>query len=347
MRGGGWWWFAWILAAPARASVLHANARAWAQVAGSAAAVHPPLAQNELQHVFQGVWARLRAVCPQLPASGADRIDVDVDPRLLDDHAFPEYARVLGWASRTERLVSGVWQGMLSTDARVQMMPHHPHLGTLRVAASPPGGWFRGEGECESRFRLEDVLLHETLHLLGIASTVRVEEETLQVGMNYAGVCFPGEFDSHIEDTDGVRVVGAGCAFRATEDDKYFVNGTRLHKAAGPFQDGTTLSHADDPRAVVSPYVYACDPAGALQLTEDDNSLLRAVGVQCLPSGMRLVTTPTPPSPPWSATAGGPSTAQTSPRGARANSATPTGTSNPIPTATWALWWGLAWWVAR
>ena len=146
---------------------------------------------------------------------------------------------------------------------------------------------------------------------------------------------------------DGVRVVGAGCVFRATEDDKYFVNGTRLHKAAGPFQDGTTLSHADDPRAVVSPYVYACDPAGALQLTEDDNTLLRAVGVQCLPSGMRLVTTPTPTSPPRSATEGDPSTAQTSPRGARANSATPTGTSSLIPTATWVLWWGLAWWAAR
>jgi len=279
----------------AMASALHANARVSAQVVESA--VHPPLAPDELQHVFQGVWSRLRAACPQLPASGADRIDVDVDPRLLDA-AFPKYAHVLGWASRTERLVSGVWQGMLSTDARVQMMPHHPHLGTLRVAASPPGGWFRGEGTCESRFRLEDVLLHETLHLLGIAST-------MQVGMDY-----PGQFDSHNEDTEGVRVVSAGCAFRAA-DDRYFVN---------------------DPRPVVSPYVYACHPDGALQLTEDDNTLLRAVGVQCLPSGMRLIRTSTPPSPPWSATMGGPSTAQTS----------PTGTRNPILTVTWAMCWGLA-----
>jgi hypothetical protein len=328
-----WWWLL-LLLTPVSASVLHANARAWAQVTSFDAPEEPPLSRAELESVFENVWADLRAACPQLPASGPSRIDVDLDPRLLE---LPSFSRVLGWASRTERLVGGQWQGMLSTETRVQMMQEYTHLGTLRVAAHPPGGWFRGEGSCESRFRLEDVLLHETLHLLGIASTVRVQEETLKVGMDYAGVCFPGEFDSRIEDSQGVRVVGAGCAFRATEDDKYYVNGTRLHKAAGPFQDGTTLSHAHNLRAVVSPYVYACNPDGALRLTEDDNTLLRAVGVQCLPSGMRLITTPTPP---WNSTEGDPSTAQTL-LVARAGSERRSGTRSLIASALWT-WWFLA-----
>ena len=320
-----------VAADPVSRVVLHANPRLGLGI-NFDAPEQPPLSRAELQYVFENVWADLRAACRNFRVRPS-KIDVDLDPRLLE---LPSFSRVLGWASRTERLVGGVWRGMLSTESRMREMENFAHLGTLRVAPHPPGGWFRGEGNCTSRFRLEDVLLHETLHLLGIASTVRVEGDGLRVGMDYAGVCFPGEFDAHIQGTNGEYVVDTRCEFHTTPDDRYYVNGTRLYKSPGPFQDGTTLSHAHNPVAVVSPYVYACDPEGALRLTEYDNGLLRAVDVQCLPSGMRLVTTPS--RPPWNWTEADPSTVQTL---ARAGSERRTGTSSLVASALWT-WWFLA-----
>ena len=105
---------------------------------------------------------------PGVAGAAGGVVDVGIDDRLLNEST--SFSRVLGWASRTELLVQRRWQGMLSTQERLDWMlgNGYTHLGTVRVARDPPGGWFRGsERACQDRFRLEDVLLHEVLHLLG------------------------------------------------------------------------------------------------------------------------------------------------------------------------------------
>lgn len=273
------------LCAPAHAIMLFANVRAWSQVKYAGGTPEPPLTDAELQTVFLSVWNGLRATtCPELPdlsAGFAHLVDVRIDDALL---VSPSYSRVLGWASRTELLVDRQWRGMLSSQERVDWMVRQgvDHLGTLRVARHPPNGWFRGNAStCQSRFRLEDVLLHEILHLLGVSSTLRETESGLAVGLNFAGICYPGEFDAHILSSEGNRVVDDHCAFRATSDHQYFVNGVRLYVPEGDFSPGTTMSHVVNPNAVLSPHIFACFEQGANTLTKDDCSVLSALGVAC------------------------------------------------------------------
>ena len=267
---------------PARGLLLFANVRAWDAVSSAGGAAEPPLTQGELEQRFAEVWGELRGSCQGLPALPEGVVDVGFDDRLL---TAPSLARVLGWASRTERLVERRWQGMLSTQERLDWMLRdgYAHLGTLRVARAPPGGWFRGPARaCRDRFRLEDVLLHEALHLLGVSSTVRAAADAqLAVGMDYAGVCYPGEFDAQITSRNGSFVVGAHCGFTPTADNQYFVRGVRLYVPAGPFSPGTTMSHVHDGAAVLSPHVGACAAHGAASLTTADAAVLGAVGVTC------------------------------------------------------------------
>ena len=308
-----WWVCAWT---PARALMLFANVKAWDAVQHAGGTPEPPLTNLELHRVFLAVWDGLRTTtCPELPdlsAGLAGLVDVRIDDALLVSPSFP---RVLGWASRTERLVDRRWQGMLSSQSRVDWMLRDgfQHLGTLRVARDPPNGWFRGNATaCQSRFRLEDVLLHEILHLLGVSSTLRqAEDGRLAVGLTFAGICYPGEFDAHITSRNGTRVVDNHCAFTPTADSQYFVRGVRLYVPEGDFSPGTTMSHLLNPQAVLSPHVYACAEHGANTLTADDCAVLGALGVACQArEGNRSLT-----AAGWRGTApeGSPSRAQTPP----------------------------------
>lgn len=281
------------LAASAQASVLFATSRAWNQVIRATvktdatyAATEPVLSELELQQRFDGVWNSLMHLCPTLPEDGKEYIDVGFDDALLDETS-PLLSRVLGWASRTELLTKGVWGGALATKDGVRLATNMglTNLGTLRVARKPPGGWFRGAGSvCSHRFRLEDVLLHELLHLLGVSSSVRtLKDGSLAVGTDYLGTCYPGVFDRKITDEDGHAVVGRSCEFTGLLDQPLFVNGVRLYaeSSTGDFVQGTSLSHLMSTNAVLSPSVAACDPAGARPLTSEDAIALAALDVRC------------------------------------------------------------------
>lgn len=275
------------------ASVLFATSRAWDEVVMATMPSHatyvttePVLQLNELQSHFDSVWDRLRTLCPTLPHNGKDYVSVGFDDALLQP-SHPELSRVLGWASRTELLSHGTWSGALATEDSVALAQSLglTHLGTLRVAVSPPGGWFRGDEQtCRHRFRLEDVLLHELLHLLGVSSSVReTDDGSLAVGSEYLGTCFPGAFDREIVDADGAKVVGSRCEFKGAIDQPLFVNGARLYAEtdSGEFVKGTSLSHLMSTDAVLSPAIDACDPAGTRPLTVEDAKALLALDVKC------------------------------------------------------------------
>jgi hypothetical protein len=274
--------------------MLFANTKAWDDVSRASAVAEPPLGEQELADVFAGVWTSLSSVCPSIPADGYSYVDVGIDDRLMNSD-YPDYERVLGWASRSERLVDRVWKGMLSTRQRMDMMVDdgYTRLGTVRVGLTPPGGWFRGDASlCSYKFRLEDVLLHEILHLLGISSTVRkLDDGRLKIGLEYGSVCFPGEFDTHIHDSDMHLLVSPNCEFRSAFDGKYYVHGVQLYVAPNEFSPGTTMSHLQNPGAVLSPFVYACDPSGPIQLKYEDAKVLGAVGVSCATDALPHATT--------------------------------------------------------
>lgn len=293
---------AWLVA-PTGASVLYATSRAWNQVVQATiktdatyAGTEPALSETELQQRFEEVWDGLLHLCPTLPEDGSDYVDVGFDDALLNE-ANPSLSKVLGWASRTELLRRGEWGGALATAEGVRLATGMglTALGTVRVARAPPGGWFRGNSDvCAHRFRLEDVLLHELLHLLGVSSSVReLEDGSLAVGTEYLGTCFPGAFDREIADEHGNKVVSTKCEFTGSLSQPLFVNGARLFAEtdAGDFVRGTSLSHLMSTNAVLSPNVDACDPAGAHPLTAEDAMALRALDVQCDAAALPHATT--------------------------------------------------------
>jgi len=158
-----------------KATSAHAVSDGWWQ---------PHLGEQELQTVFDDVWQGLRSVCPTIPE--AHNVDVGFDDRLLDP-TDNDFKYVLGYAERVEYLSQGVWKSGLSSEAGRNYVASrgHEYLGTVRIAPSPPGGWFRGAGECETKFRLEDILRHEVMHLIGVSATIReslTAENTLVVG---------------------------------------------------------------------------------------------------------------------------------------------------------------------
>lgn len=293
--------FCWLVAS-AQASVLFAATKAWNQVVRATmktdatyVQTEPALSESELQQRFEDVWDGLLHLCPTLPEDGKQYVDVGFDDALLSE-TNPPLSRVLGWASRTELLSSGVWSGALATDEGVRLATNMglSNLGTLRVARQPPGGWFRGgESVCNYRFRLEDVLLHELLHLLGVSSSVRkLEDGSLAVGSEYMGTCFPGAFDRKIVDENGNMVVGKKCEFSGSLNQPLFVNGARLYAEtdSGDFVQGTSLSHLMSANAVLAPSVSACDPSGTRPLTSEDAMALMALNVRCDASALPRAT---------------------------------------------------------
>lgn len=284
--------FCWLVGS-AQASVLFATSRAWNRVVKATlktdatyVKTEPELSKRELQQHFEKVWDGLLQRCPTLPKNGKDYINVGFDDALLSKANAP-LSRVLGWASRTELLSHGVWSGALATKEGVRLATEMGvvSLGTLKVARQPPGGWFRGhESVCNYRFRLEDVLLHELIHLLGVSSSVRkLEDGSLAVGSEYMGTCFPGAFDRKIADENGNLMVGTKCEFTGSLNQPLFVNGARLfaESDSGNFVQGTSLSHLMSTNAVLAPSVSACDPAGTRSLTSEDAMALMALNVQC------------------------------------------------------------------
>lgn len=287
----------------ASGSVLFATSRAWDNVVKATietemtyVGTEPALSETELRQRFDEVWDGLLHLCPSLPEDGKAYVDVGFDDALLDEERAPALSRVLGWASRTELLRHGTWSGALATESGVDSAKSMglATLGTIRVARSPPGGWFRGhDSACAYRFRLEDVLLHELLHLLGVSSSVRqLPDGKLAVGAEYLGTCFPGAFDREITDAQGNKVVGRACEFTGTLGQPLFVNGARLYAETeeGGFVHGTSLSHLMNSDAVLSPSVDACDPAGSRPLTSQDAMALLALDVQCDASALPRAT---------------------------------------------------------
>lgn len=285
------------------ANLLFAKVEDWNVVSAAARAVRPDgnpvswepnVTEAELRDIFDAVWINMRQICPSLPAMNkiSKHIDVGFDDALLQPG---KYERVLGWAARTELLVDGEWRGVLATDKALRWATAmgYDHFGTLRIARRPPGGWYRGNGTCTNRFRLQDTILHEMLHLLGISSSVRVTQGgDLKVGSPFQGQCYPGAFDAAITDINGDRVVTAKCAFRGSIGDRLFVEGVELYTDNdGAFMAGTSLSHLLSEDALLTATQGACEPDGARRLTNLDATVLRALGVECDPGLVSTVST--------------------------------------------------------
>ena len=277
----------------ARANLLFASVEDWHVVTAAATAVtpegalvewEPNVTVAELESVFDSVWETLQDTCPSLPSVRiSQHIDIGFDDALLAPGS--KYDRVLGWAARTELLVEGKWQGVLATDNSLRWATAmgFSHFGTMRVARQPPGGWFRGDGGCENRFRLEDTILHELLHLLGVSSSVRqLENGDLAVGSPFQGECYPGVFDAAITDANGQRVVSAKCAFRGSVGEPLFVEGVELYThRAGQFMAGASLSHLLSDKAFLTASQGACDPDGPRRLTSLDAKVMSSLKVAC------------------------------------------------------------------
>lgn len=285
------------------ANLLFAKVEDWNVVSAAARAVRPDgnivswepnVTEAELRDIFDAVWVEVREMCPSLPAMNtiSKHVDVGFDDALLQPGRLD---KVLGWAARTELLVDGKWQGVLATDEALRWATAmgYRHFGTLRVARRPPGGWYRGNGTCTNRFRLQDTILHEMLHLLGISSSVRVTQGgDLAVGSAFQGQCYPGAFDAAITDINGKRVVSAKCAFRGSIGDRLFVEGVELYTDNdGTFMTGTSLSHLLSKDALLTATQGACEPDGARRLTNLDATVLRALGVECDPEAVAVVST--------------------------------------------------------
>ncbi len=272
----------------ANANMLFATTSGWDEVMYSSTQAEisgkepvPDLSLQELHTAFKEVWQEVHSQCPTLPAEGYKHIKVGFDNNLLNE---PKFKRVLGWATRVEILSGATWSsGLSSENAMSQALEVERHgLGSVMIAKSPPGGWWRSNEPCLSKFRLQDVLKHELLHLLGISTTIRSENGELVAGSPFQGICFPSDFDTHIFTKDGERVIGRRCSFQASlEDGPFYVNGAELYQHQDSFLEGTTLSHLAQDGALLTASVGACLPRGARDLTTLDGDLLSAVGVQC------------------------------------------------------------------
>ena len=258
--------------------VVYANA----QTDVSGVSPEPELSVQELRSVFKSVWTDTHRLCPTLPKEGYRYVDVDFDTRLLVED---QYARVLGWATRSEILFQGTWTSALTSQTVLQesLEMHVNYLGKLRVAKTPPGGWWRDlETTCRSKFRLQDVLLHEIMHLTGISTTIRRENEALIAGSPFHGICCPSDFDVHIQNASGYRLVDQRCNVQiALDEGPFYVNGVELYQHEDRFYQGTSLSHAAHPGALLTASVGACLPEGPRNLTDIDGKLFESIGVEC------------------------------------------------------------------
>lgn len=268
---------------------LQASRVAWQKVVDAATQqrnninyAEPELTEEELRRVFDSVWNNLRSSCPSLPLN--HNVDVGFDDRLLNPNE-PDWKQTLGYAYAAEILSGGVWSSVLRSQAAHDYASQlgTTTMGVMRVGRSKwlPGGWFRGSGTCFYKFRLEDVLRHEIIHLLGVSATVRVENNVLYVGKSHHGICFPGVFDRAIKNKHGEQVVTSSCEFTANlGQENIFVNEVTLFQAE-QFLPGTSVSHLRSLDSMMTPSIDYCNPDGVKPLTTLDKSVLDAIGVNC------------------------------------------------------------------
>ena len=242
----------------------------------------PELSAKELRSVFKSVWLDAHRLCPTLPREGHRYVDVGFDTRLLVEE---KYARVLGWATRSEILFQGTWTSALTSQSIMEeaMNTYAHFMGKLRIAKAPPGGWWRSvKTTCKSKFRLQDILLHEIMHLVGISTTIRRENNVLVAGSPFHGICFPSDFDVSIQNASGYKLVDRHCGVRIPlEEGPFYVNGVELYQHEERFFQGTSLSHSAYPGALLTASVGACLPEGPRNLTDVDGKLFESIGVEC------------------------------------------------------------------
>lgn len=269
---------------------LHASTVAWRKVSDVAKAhasdpnyAEAELTEAELISIFNSVWNDLKSLCPTIPLE--HNVDVGFDERLLDPDE-PDWSGTLGYAYASEVLSGGVWSSVLTSqstyDLGVQLGVET--TGVMRVARGKwlPGGWFRGEGACSYKFRLEDVLKHEILHLLGVSASIRENNDgELYVGSDYLGLCFPGRFDRVITNKAGEQVVSTSCELNAQIGaENIFVNGVTLYQAT-EYLPGTSISHLRSLDSMMTPSIGYCYPDGVKPLTTLDGDVLNAIGIVC------------------------------------------------------------------
>lgn len=281
--------YCFLLGVASKKHGLYANVEAWQKVVDEAKKhahftnyAEPELTETELISVFDHVWAELRAICSTIPEH--HNVSVAFDDRLLNPDE-PDWENTLGYAYATEMLSGGLWSSVLSSQAGhdFAMSQGATHLGVMRVARATPGGWFRGDGACLYKFRLEDVLRHEILHLIGISASIREgSDNSLYVGSEYLGLCFPGVFDRAIRNKNGEQVVGTSCEFTAQlGQEALYVNDVQLYQYEGDFLPGSSISHLRSLDAMMTPSIGYCMPEGDKPLTTLDGDVLASLGIAC------------------------------------------------------------------
>jgi len=268
----------------ASSTALRAVTKAAASHSANSVWFEPQLSRTELIAVFDGVWRDMRDLCPSLPQRHS--VDADFDDRLLDP-TNDDYKYVIGYAERKEFLSGGVWQGALGSQSAYDYVASRGYnvMGKVRLARSPPGGWFRGAGSCSVKFRLEDVLRHEIMHLIGVSTTIREsdeDEDTLLVGRPYLGVCFPGAFDRLVENSAGQRVVDGRCRFSGNlGNEPFFVRAVQLFQYKEDWVQGTSMSHLRSVHAMLTPSVGLCEAGGPRPMTTLDADVLGGLNIVC------------------------------------------------------------------
>jgi len=216
-------------------------------------------------------------------------VDIDFDDKLLDPND-DKYKYVIGYAKRNDYLSGGVWRSALGSQHGYNYVASNGYsfMGEVRVARSPPGGWFRGSGSCSVKFRLEDVLRHEIMHLVGVSSTIRestADPNVLLVGRPYMGVCMPGEFDRLIHNHRNETVVGVNCRFSGNlGKEPFFVNQVQLFQYQDDFVSGTSMSHLRSVHAMLTPSVGLCESGGPRPMTTLDADVLQGLHITCDPT---------------------------------------------------------------
>jgi hypothetical protein len=148
------------------------------------------LRADQLQDIANEEWSKLTDICPSLRKNIS--IDINFDSTLEN------------------------------TGTRDDM--------TIGVNPHPANGWFYGENctDISYRYDLRSVLRHEFLHGLGFASSIYKDNDIWTAGHSVWGSCYPTQFDTHIVDGDGNKVVNKCNLTENIQGKDVFINGVSV-----------------------------------------------------------------------------------------------------------------------
>ena len=215
------------------------------------------LRTDQLQDIANEEWSKLTDICPSLRKNIS--IDINFDSTL-------ENTGTLAWNTHSMRLMNGAL-----TSTRDDM--------TIGVNPHPANGWFYGENctDISYRYDLRSVLRHEFLHGLGFASSIYKDNDLWTAGHSVWGSCYPTQFDTHIVDGGGNKVVHKCNLTENIQGKDVFINGVRLFNP-DTYNPSSFSHHYHDGGLMY----WKLRPMRCMNIREDEIKMLSALGVQCL-----------------------------------------------------------------